>query len=211
MISQEAIEFLETEWRNSQAGVDDIDIFKGDIEDILTEKIPEIEMDLKRLKERLEFKTYLRANRFREDIKGRGYSQEQKEMMWGLVYMFHDSGLRERIEELEKELSRLKRVKATFDSRFKNIKPKGGITDDDIINAKGIPIERFYEGQLRRTSNKLMGRCPFHEEKTGSFFIYVDSNTYHCFGCGRGGDVISFIQNSNGLSFLESVKFILGR
>lgn len=70
---------------------------------------------------------------------------------------------------------------------------KRGITDEDIQAAKQVPIETFYLGKLRKTGGKLTGLCPFHNEKTSSFFIYTKNNTFHCFGCGSHGDVIDFI------------------
>lgn len=50
--------------------------------------------------------------------------------------------------------------------------------------------------------------CPFHEERTPSFCIYEDSNSYYCFGCQAGGDVISFVMASSGLSFPEAVEYL---
>lgn len=68
-------------------------------------------------------------------------------------------------------------------------------------------IESYYQGQLRG-SVRLTGKCPFHEERTGSFFIFTNSNTYHCFGCGLGGDVIDFVMRQNSLTFQEAIKFL---
>ena len=50
------------------------------------------------------------------------------------------------------------------------------------------------------------GLCPFHDEKTPSFNVSSTRNTFHCFGCGEGGDVISFLQKMDGLTFVESVE-----
>jgi DNA primase len=50
------------------------------------------------------------------------------------------------------------------------------------------------------------GLCPFHDEKTPSFNVSPTRQTWHCFGCGLGGDVISFLQQIDGLSFVESVE-----
>ena len=48
--------------------------------------------------------------------------------------------------------------------------------------------------QLRRRGRTSVGLCPFHSEKSPSFTVYEDSNSYYCFGCGAGGDVIGFIR-----------------
>ncbi len=52
----------------------------------------------------------------------------------------------------------------------------------------------------------LKGLCPFHDEKTPSFTVRPSTGTYHCFGCGEGGDVLSFIQKVDHLTFTESVE-----
>ena len=52
----------------------------------------------------------------------------------------------------------------------------------------------------------LKGLCPFHDEKTPSFTVRPTVGSYHCFGCGEGGDVISFLMKIDGLSFAETVE-----
>lgn len=56
--------------------------------------------------------------------------------------------------------------------------------------------------------NKYKARCPFHVEKTPSLVIFEDSQTYHCFGCGESGDVISFYSKMDVLSFKETVYYL---
>jgi DNA primase len=58
--------------------------------------------------------------------------------------------------------------------------------------------------KLARSGRQWKGCCPFHGEKTPSFFVYEDG--YHCFGCGAHGDVISFVMQSQGASFIEAVE-----
>ncbi len=60
--------------------------------------------------------------------------------------------------------------------------------------------------QLKRSGARLTGCCPFHSEKTPSFFVFSQTGTYKCFGCGEGGDAISFLQKHDGLTFTEAVK-----
>ncbi|MFL6168642.1 MAG: CHC2 zinc finger domain-containing protein, partial [Ornithinibacter sp.] len=52
----------------------------------------------------------------------------------------------------------------------------------------------------------LKGLCPFHDEKTPSFTVRPTVGSYHCFGCGEGGDVISFVQKVEHLTFTESIE-----
>lgn len=76
-----------------------------------------------------------------------------------------------------------------------------------VETAREKLIEDYYEGQLKQFNNRLQGLCPFHEEKTPSFFIFPN-NHYHCFGCSAHGDIISFIMNLKNLSFKEAVKYL---
>ena len=57
----------------------------------------------------------------------------------------------------------------------------------------------------------LKGLCPFHDERTPSFHVRPHLGMWHCFGCGEGGDVISFVQKINHLSFTEAVEFLAQR
>lgn len=65
---------------------------------------------------------------------------------------------------------------------------------------------------LRRGGGgSLTGLCPFHDEKTPSFHVTPARGFFHCFGCGEGGDVISFVQKINNVSFTEAVEFLADR
>lgn len=64
---------------------------------------------------------------------------------------------------------------------------------------------------LRRSGSNLVGLCPFHDEKTPSFSVNPTQGFYHCFGCGKGGDVISFVQEVDHLSFAEAVERLAGK
>jgi hypothetical protein len=79
----------------------------------------------------------------------------------------------------------------------------------EIEQARQVPLESFYKGNLRRVGQRLTGLCPFHEEKSPSFVIYEDQNTYHCFGCGAHGDAIEFIEKTKELDFPEAIKYLL--
>ncbi len=65
--------------------------------------------------------------------------------------------------------------------------------------------------QLKRSGRTSKGLCPFHSEKTPSFVVYHDSESFYCFGCGAGGDVISFIMRIENLSYIEALKFLADR
>ncbi len=62
--------------------------------------------------------------------------------------------------------------------------------------------------QLRPSGKNLVGRCPFHEDRTPSFTVYLQSNTYYCFGCKAHGDVIAFVRAMEGLSFAQALEVL---
>ena len=64
---------------------------------------------------------------------------------------------------------------------------------------------------LKRRGKNLTGLCPFHSEKTPSFNIYPGNNSYYCFGCGKGGEVINFVMDAERLDFVEAVKWLAQR
>ena len=85
----------------------------------------------------------------------------------------------------------------------------GLINSDDIATVKSrSSIEDVVSEHvtLRRSGARLVGLCPFHDEKSPSFGINPAAGFYHCFGCGEGGDVISFVQKVEALSFSEAVE-----
>jgi DNA primase len=65
--------------------------------------------------------------------------------------------------------------------------------------------------QLRRMGRTLRGLCPFHNEKTPSFYIYPESNSFYCFGCGAGGDVVTFAMKSENLDYMDAVRYLCDR
>lgn len=64
---------------------------------------------------------------------------------------------------------------------------------------------------LRRQGARMVGLCPFHEERTPSFSVDPQEKLYHCFGCGVGGDVIKFVEEKEGLGFSEAVEMLADR
>jgi len=64
---------------------------------------------------------------------------------------------------------------------------------------------------LKRRGKNLVGLCPFHNEKTPSFTVYPENGSYYCFGCGQGGDVITFVSQIEKLDYVEAVKLLADR
>ena len=65
--------------------------------------------------------------------------------------------------------------------------------------------------QLRHRGRTYTGLCPFHNEKTPSFTVYPDTQSFYCFGCGAAGDVINFVRKISNLGYVEAVKQLAGR
>lgn len=64
---------------------------------------------------------------------------------------------------------------------------------------------------LKRRGRNMVGLCPFHSEKTPSFTLYPENGSFYCFGCGAGGDVISFVRKIENLDYVEAVKLLAQR
>lgn len=74
-------------------------------------------------------------------------------------------------------------------------------------------MERIVSGYLplKKKGRYLVGLCPFHSEKSPSFYVYPQNQSFYCFGCGAGGDVITFIRRIENLEYMEAVKLLADR
>ena len=75
----------------------------------------------------------------------------------------------------------------------------------DIVDVVGNYV------QLKRKGRLYGGLCPFHSEKTPSFYVYPDTQSFYCFGCGAGGDAVSFTKRINSIDYIEAVKLLAQR
>ena len=84
------------------------------------------------------------------------------------------------------------------------------ISESTINKVRNLAIEDVLRPyvKLSRKGSTLMGLCPFHPERTGSFAVTPGKNLFHCFSCNRGGDGIAFIMEKDNLTFMEAVAFI---
>jgi DNA primase len=82
----------------------------------------------------------------------------------------------------------------------------------DVVAAADIVEVVAGRTQLRRASgSRYTGRCPFHEERTPSFSVNPVEKLYYCFGCGKGGDLISFVRETENLDFVGAVEWLAER
>jgi DNA primase len=82
----------------------------------------------------------------------------------------------------------------------------------DVVAAADMVEVVSARTPLRRASgSRFTGRCPFHEEKTPSFSVNPVEKLYYCFGCGKGGDVISFVRETEGVDFVGAVEWLADR
>lgn len=88
------------------------------------------------------------------------------------------------------------------------------MADDVVAEVKSrIDIVDLIGGYvpLRKAGKNYLGLCPFHSEKTPSFHVSPERQTYHCFGCGKGGDAFSFVMEVEGLTFPEALEQLAHR
>lgn len=78
-------------------------------------------------------------------------------------------------------------------------------TRTDIVQVVGESV------QLRKAGQNFKGLCPFHSEKTPSFMVSPGRQSYHCFGCGEGGDVFSFVMKREAVDFAEALQMMAKR
>ena len=74
-----------------------------------------------------------------------------------------------------------------------------------------VDVISGYVPSLNKKGSKYWGNCPFHHEKTPSFTVDREQGYYKCFGCGKGGDVITFMMEAESLSFIDAVKLLAER
>jgi DNA primase len=72
----------------------------------------------------------------------------------------------------------------------------------DVVGEVGLVVT------LQKSGKAFKGLCPFHNERTPSFYVFPEAQTWHCFGCNEGGDVFSFVQKQQNLAFREALLYL---
>ncbi len=74
-----------------------------------------------------------------------------------------------------------------------------------------VDLVTGYVPSLKRTGRSFKGLCPFHQEKTPSFIVFPDSQNFHCFGCGKGGDIFTFYMHVENVEFRDALQELAKR
>src|SRR5438067_11881296 len=72
----------------------------------------------------------------------------------------------------------------------------------DVVEEIGLVVS------LQKSGKAFKGLCPFHNERTPSFYVFPESQTWRCFGCNEGGDLFSFVQMQQGLEFHDALLYL---
>jgi DNA primase len=72
----------------------------------------------------------------------------------------------------------------------------------DVVEEVGLVVA------LRKSGKSFQGLCPFHNERTPSFYVFPESQTWHCFGCNEGGDAFTFVEKQQGLDFRDALLYL---
>ena len=93
---------------------------------------------------------------------------------------------------------------------MKNVRYSDEILEEIRENNDIVEVISQYV-HLKRSGRNYFGLCPFHNEKSPSFSVSPDKQIFHCFGCGVGGNVISFISKIEGIGFKEAIENLAER
>ncbi|MBD3362103.1 DNA primase [Candidatus Dojkabacteria bacterium] len=92
--------------------------------------------------------------------------------------------------------------------KFRNKDPKYRRFTHDVEVARGVDIENLFN-RFGINLRKKFAICPFHDDKNPSLRVYPKTNSWYCFGCGRGGDTIDFVIKIAKVDFKKAVDLIV--
>lgn len=166
---------------------------------IIPEKIKEWQEREKEVKEIIKYSLKLIKDKVKDKL-GRWFWREVVKM-----------DIKKDLLEYNKQIFRLNRL-----NRLEKGKPltQKILSEDGVENAKQasiVDIASPIVTKLRKVGKNYIGLCPFHQEKHPSFYIYLDTNSFYCFGCQKGGDVIKFVELAYNYSFKQAVEYLTRR
>jgi hypothetical protein len=186
---------LEREWQESQPRLTEkecLDIFP-EAKKVIPEKIREWEERRDKVVEVIKKKLILIREKTFDEF-SRWFWREWVKVNEGEVLL-----------EIDRQIARLKTLLLLSKGKLEK-----GITDEMIQKALLIPIGDIasQHTKLKRVGKNLVGLCPLHQERNPSFYLYPETNSFWCYGCQKGGDVIKFVELIHGYSFKEAVKYL---
>lgn len=111
---------------------------------------------------------------------------------------------------IDRAIANRKRISPQYPTDPAN--PRRRRLDPELVKERidiGDLVSEFV--QLKKRGRHLEGLCPFHHEKTASFVVTPERGTWHCFGCGQGGDSLAFLMAARGIAFPEALAELAGR
>jgi|TARA_R100000789_G_C3022233_1_gene153759 hypothetical protein len=147
-----------------------------------------------------------KQQRYQENRINKAHFSEQNELKEDSDIFFD--------ELRDKQYSKIKTCvfNLSFLDEFEGKAPKrnfNNVNEAQIAQAKQVLVENFYNGKLQTHGKRAKGKCPFHPDKTASFTIYLDQNSFYCYGCNFGGSVVDYIMRQQNINFLSAVKRLL--
>lgn len=188
---------LEQQWRQSLSRLSSAELLQF---------FPEAKHVLPAIMKEWQRKQQALESRIRTELLAIKQSGENEMTRWFWREMIkHHCG--DKLLNIDQQISRVKGL--TMVSKGKT--PKGWLSQEQINLALQVPITTQINQRFRKSGKTLIGLCPLHKEKHGSFTIYLETNTCWCFGCSQGGNVIKLIRLLYGCSFTEAVKQLIGK
>lgn len=193
LMNEEYVQELETEWRASLPTFSPqflYETFPDAWQDIIPAKIKELQGDRQDL-----------CSKINQTLKGTQATDAVTQMLVReCVKYFWIPDL----FELERHISRLKRLLIIQEVGSKNMRRYIDLAKQnpilDVATRNGLTH--------RRSGKSYAARCPFHDDHSPSLHLYPESNSFYCFGCQKGGDVIHFVQDLLHLTFVEAVRYL---
>jgi hypothetical protein len=188
---------LEKEWRHSRPRFTSKELLSifPEAKAIIPQKINEWQHQRDLLRGRIKKKlAVIQANAPNENAR----------IFWREWLMVTDG---ETLLEITAHIKRLNGLMLIAQSRT----PNNWISEEQKEQALAVPLETLLQQSFRRSGKTLTGLCPLHKERSPSFCIYPETNTFHCFGCSQNGDSIALMQKLHGYSFKDAVINLIGQ
>jgi len=198
---------LEAEHKKELASINWLEIFAEEAKKVIPKKIKELQV------ERQDQANLAKITQIESDSNIKNpFEDRSKFIAWfqNEIVIYQCAT---KIVEIDKHLARLRRELRVIKppTTPKEISRQKALEkwEDDIKMAREYPLETLAESYLEKTrqfGSQIKALCPFHEEKTPSFVIYLNDNHFHCYGCGKHGDSIAFLMEKESVDFKEAVR-----